>query len=572
MHPLLYLTFHSFKNRMRVRIQRLREPRYLLGLVFGFAYFYFIFFRSTARVGRASFFLSAGLADMPGSLELLAALILFVFLAISWIPQGSKSPLLTFTRAEVHFLFPAPFTRRQLIRYRILRSQFGSLFSSAFITLIFRPSSFARSWMFLLGISLLMSIVKLHLVGIMLNRQSMNEHGWLGLKRQWLAPVLFAGSALVLATAVSSDWARLSTLAGAGPVLTELRQLLSVGMPSIVLWPFLAVVRLPFSASPSTFLQTLPWTLGILLLNYFWVVRSDAAFEEASAEFAEKIAKRRKGMQPSRRASATSARASATPFSLAAKGPPETAILWKNLIMVGRYLSLKTLLVLAPLLFVFGIPFAKRGAAGLSNAIGGVSLLFAILLIFFGPMMARNDLRQDLGNLAMLKTWPIGGASLVRGEVLAPAVILTALAWLLAIVITIFSPAKAGISYPYIGAGILLAPGIILIQLLVQNAIAVMFPSWIRIGQNQPRGIDVMGQRMIMTFGMLIVLVFALLPAALIAAAAGYIGYAITKSVHIILPAAIAALVLLTESYFASEAIGHLLDRTDVSAIDAPEQ
>jgi len=245
--------------------------------------------------------------------------------------------------------------------------------------------------------------------------------------------------------------------------------------------------------------------------------------------------------------------------------------MWKNLIMVGRYLSAKALLILVPLLLAFGIPFAKRGAAGITNAIGGFSIFFAVMLVILGPMMARNDLRQDLGNLAMLKTWPIRGASLVRGEVLAPAAILTALVWIFAIVIAIFLPARFGISAPFIVAGILLAPGIILVQLLVQNAIAVMFPSWVRIGRNQPRGIDVMGQRMIMTLGMLLTLVVALLPAALLAAATGYLVYAMTHAVHVILPASIAAAALLVESYFASEAIGRLLDRTDVSAIDAVE-
>ena len=41
----VYLTACSFKNRLRRRLQRLREPRYLVGLVVGLAYMYFMVFR-----------------------------------------------------------------------------------------------------------------------------------------------------------------------------------------------------------------------------------------------------------------------------------------------------------------------------------------------------------------------------------------------------------------------------------------------------------------------------------------------------------------------------------------------
>ena len=40
---------------------------------------------------------------------------------------------------------------------------------------------------------------------------------------------------------------------------------------------------------------------------------------------------------------------------------------------------------------------------------------------------------QDLARLAILKTWPIRGSALMRGEILAPAVVLTVVVWLLMI-------------------------------------------------------------------------------------------------------------------------------------------
>ncbi len=52
----LYLTICSLRNRVRVQIRRLRQPRYAVGLVAGLLYIYvFVFspaFRSTPRSGE----------------------------------------------------------------------------------------------------------------------------------------------------------------------------------------------------------------------------------------------------------------------------------------------------------------------------------------------------------------------------------------------------------------------------------------------------------------------------------------------------------------------------------------
>src|SRR6266568_2667735 len=40
----VYITVCSAKNRIRVRLRRLREPKYLIGAIVGAAYFYFTIF------------------------------------------------------------------------------------------------------------------------------------------------------------------------------------------------------------------------------------------------------------------------------------------------------------------------------------------------------------------------------------------------------------------------------------------------------------------------------------------------------------------------------------------------
>jgi hypothetical protein len=166
--------------------------------------------------------------------------------------------------------------------------------------------------------------------------------------------------------------------------------------------------------------------------------------------------------------------------------------------------------------------------------------------------------------------WPVGGAALVRGEVLAPAAILIGIAWLCGVGGLIFG-SRLDVPPTYAMAAMLVAPGIICVQLLVQNAIAVMWPSWAMVGSHRARGIDVMGQRLIMMFGMMIVLVIAALPAALAAVLVGFALYWATGAVHILLPAIVASAGLLVESYIGSAAIGKILERTDVGQIDAAE-
>ena len=53
----LFIITHSARNRLRLRLRRLREPRYLIGAVAGALYFYFTVFarlrgrRSAVRGG-----------------------------------------------------------------------------------------------------------------------------------------------------------------------------------------------------------------------------------------------------------------------------------------------------------------------------------------------------------------------------------------------------------------------------------------------------------------------------------------------------------------------------------------
>src|SRR5262245_46049743 len=116
---LRYLLGRSFANGVRTRLKRLAQPKYFLAAVIGGAYFYFYFYKFLfgGGMGGASKINAIGLS--PASCTLVgAALLLIATLLFSWIVPGSRAAI-TFTEAEIAFLFPAPISRRLLVVYKL---------------------------------------------------------------------------------------------------------------------------------------------------------------------------------------------------------------------------------------------------------------------------------------------------------------------------------------------------------------------------------------------------------------------------------------------------------------------
>ena len=125
---LLYLRLTSLKNLLRSRLKRLRQPKYLFGAVVGAAYFWFFFFRPMGGGAGAVGAFAAGTGTGAGAASLtapLGALLLLMFVTLGWVLPTEK-PGLPFTEAEAAFLFPAPLSRRALIHFKLLGSQFAN--------------------------------------------------------------------------------------------------------------------------------------------------------------------------------------------------------------------------------------------------------------------------------------------------------------------------------------------------------------------------------------------------------------------------------------------------------------
>src|SRR4029077_18798614 len=214
------LTFWSVRNRLRVRLRRLREPRYIVGALVGGLWLGSLFFRSFSRTTRSGQHIPTPFDDLATHIDLARfglALALFALALLVGLWPGTQRPL-EFSPAEVQFLFPAPITRRQLINYKLLRSQGGMLFGALIATLLLRPGTLRDGWMFSVGFWLGLTVCRLYGIGIGLSG---------GLRRRWPVVAMAIGAVVVLGLATAPAWGRIAAMTGTVERLEELRRLWS---------------------------------------------------------------------------------------------------------------------------------------------------------------------------------------------------------------------------------------------------------------------------------------------------------------------------------------------------------
>ncbi|MGD0350046.1 MAG: putative ABC exporter domain-containing protein [Verrucomicrobiota bacterium] len=572
---LLYLQYHVFRNRLVSRVKRLKQPKYFIGAIVGGLYFYFYFFRylfggyAGKRQPPVNFTFSP---EHRLLIELFGAFALFVIVLLAWVIPRERAAL-TFTEAEVAFLFPAPVTRRNLIHFKLLRSQLGILFTSFLLTLFSRRVG-GNVLIHALGWWLMLSTLNLHFLGASFARTMLLDRGISNRLRRLLVLGLVAAMAVFVWI-----WAK-RTLPGLSSadttdfnaILDYAQRVLTVGPALYLLYPFRLVVR-PFLAPDATaFFAALAPALLLFLLHYLWVIYADVAFEEASVEASQKLAVRLAAVRAGNWQGAGKKQKAKRPwFRLTATGPAPTALLWKNLLGVGQIFSPRLWIILITVVVILGISLGNIGHRP------NVSVLAAILIaaalgysLLLGPQLLRQDFRHDLPLADVLKTLPLRGWQIALGEILAPVAVLAAIQWLLLLVgagLIFYLPGKYEALFLAIalGAAVLL-PVLDWLLLLVPNAAVLLFPSWIQTGKDSPRGIEATGQRLIMALGQMLVLLLALLPAAVAFVGVFFLlNLALGPAAAVPLASLAAAMVLAAEAGLGVMLLGKLFERFDVT-------
>jgi len=565
---LAYYLIVSMKNRALSRWKRLRQPKYLVSALAGLGYLVLVFQRQVFNPARAGA-TPASVVEVLPAVETMLAILLLLAVLVPWLWPG-KGRGIRFSEAEIQFLFPAPLSRRSLVRYRLATWQPGILFGVVVTALIFgRSGWFAHTFFFMAGLWMVYSFLSVYRTGVSLVKTSLAEHGAVALRRHARLPVLAAAAAIALLVWAGRFLA--DAPAGSAPgTIDRLLETAASGPARYFLLPFRLMVHPAFARDWPEFMLSLAAPLVLLFLVYLWVARSDAAFEEAALERARREAARLQGAGADRVRLRRGARR--TPFALRAEGPAFTAVFWKNLIAAGRLSARRMVLVLV-LVAVAAAGAGKLGEGGaLPAALGGTAAGVTVFLVLAGPVLVRDDLRSDLLYVDVLKTYPMTGRSVVLGEIMAPAVLLAALEWMLLLAAGLLLTSagalrlSAGERIAYAAAAALVLPCLTAVGLIAQNALALLMPGWIQLGKHHGRGIEAMGQRLITMAGTVVILVFAALPAGILFLAIFLAGYRFIGAAAAPVAALAAALVLLGESALAVAGLGRLFDRFDASA------
>jgi ABC-2 type transport system permease protein len=528
---LLYLRVMSLVGRVKSRLKRLQQPKYLAGALVGIAYLYFTFVRRVQ--GHHPGHRPGPPADIPtDALVLLpefGALALLVVVVANW--ATPRQAALAFSEAEIAFLFPAPVNRRMLVHYRLLASQLGLVFTALILTIVFARGQGigGNPWFHAVGWWLILATLNLHFTGTsfvyskLLNRSM--TMGWRKATLIGAAGVLV--SALILWAWSAMHWPGQGDLESPRAIAAYVGSQLHVGpLPWLLAIPKVLVAPY-FSSSTSGFWLALGPALVVLIAHYFWVVHTEVSFEEASIARAEKRAARIRAVQQGDWRGQSSARkGQRPPFNLRDEGRPEVAFVWKNLLSTSAIFRPNVAVVVLAII-LGGSEWLLRHPT-LQPIRIFTALIFGVLLAFtllVGPMMARQDLRADLPNSDILKTYPLRGWQIALGELLTPLSILSVLIWICLLAEFLLLPDdKPMWLTPSLRAGAalglaMLVPPLVAIQLLVPNAATVLFPAWVHsTGDRTDRGIEVMGQRLIFVAGQLLITAVAIVPAAIVAA------------------------------------------------------
>jgi ABC-2 type transport system permease protein len=544
---LLYMRLTTAKGWLMSRLRRLKQPKYFFGAAIGVSYIYFFFIRNMTRnaVSRAE----------PGPVEALpivpdvAAAALLLLVALNWVvPRGRAG--LTFSEPEIAFLFPAPIRRNTLIHYRLLCT-LGALGLTALLMTLFSrgwAAGGASAWLRAVAWWVVLGTVSLHFTATAFVVTRLLDRGVSSLARGVAGLTLLA-----LAIGVPLVWTLISLpapsqqdLAGVPAIARYVETALESGpLPWLLVVPKLVVAPL-FASDARSFLIALGPALVALAAHYAWVMFAAVSFEEASIARAEKRATKLAAFR-SGNLRTSAPKMLRDPFRLRDTGPPEIAFLWKNLIAMGRIFRPRSGLAAAAVVAAGCLWLASGELRGGQVLVASASTLVIAIVLFFGPQFARQDLRSDLKNADILKTYPLHGAQLVFGEMLAPLAVLCVIAWLGVLALTLVAPLPAIPIYVRGPAALAIAvcvPFFCALQLVIQNAIALIFPAWVQSVSNPgEHGLDVLGQRLVFLAGQIVLLALGMLPASV--AAVGTF-FAANWVVGPIAAAALAWLVVLT--------------------------
>jgi hypothetical protein len=324
-----------------------------------------------------------------------------------------------FSPAEVNFLFAGPFSRRELLLYKLGRTLLGVLVLSLFMAttqwLIF------RSWIAAyVGIALSLIFLQLVAMTTAMVGQIVAESAYTQARKTVLAVVLVA-----VAVGMSQAFA----WSGAGNLTQMARHFAGTAPGLVVLAPFQVFGHAAFSRQ--VFPDLLLWGSGGLLIDaavLVLILKLDADYMEMAATVSQKMYAQIQRMRQGGGFSAGAGsgawrfRIPALPW-LGGAGP----VAWRQLLLAirtSRQMIVMSLSLCAMLLL--GIVFSKPGGMGPQLPVtAGIAMVSYLTFLF--SMQAPWGFRGDIDRMDWLKMLPAGALAVATGELIGGVLILTAI-------------------------------------------------------------------------------------------------------------------------------------------------
>lgn len=565
----LYILGCSARNRLRVRMRRLREPRYLLGALFGLAYLVFTFvvrqqvYGERRRGAVAATAAGAAASAFGVSGQVAGGILLACLALVSWV-LPLRSHLLEFSAAETTFLFPSPMGRTQRVLYRVARSQTSVLLGAFIMAIAYPTGSIAGRLRGMVAVWLVLMTSHVFFTGVTLARTP-GAGLRLGRVLSWLAGLIPGATVLSLLVPVIRQ-ARVVPIESASDAYQALAGVAATGPAHLLLAPFVALVAPLFADSVGEWAWASARALFLYGVTLGWLLLVDADSPEAAEGAAERV-------EAPRGARGRRYVVRRAPWMLAPLGWAEGAFVWKGALQssrtVDRRLMIRGLVILA---WVIGSSLLVSRSRGLTALMSVGATWGAFFALFMGPQMIRVDLRQDLAHLDWLRTLPVRGASIVRGQMLWPAFGVTALTWAFALSAMGLTMVAAH-EWPSAGrwafwlAFLAATPGIVLAEYAMHNAVAVWFPAWVPLGSTRARGVEAAGQRLILLLANWLGLAMAFVPGAAVTAALWF-GLPALRPWWLPVGAAVATVCVCVEVWVVSEALGRVFERIDLTDVE----
>jgi hypothetical protein len=508
---------HRLRLRAALRriVRGLKTPKGALASAFGLimlAMFVLPNLLLATQVGRSD----------PQVVRTVAPVMMLGFSILTLLGTSAEKAV-NFTLPEVEFLFPGPFTRRELLLYKVSASAAAALLTSLIFSVIFVRWT---TWWFAgwAGLWLVMMFTQLLGMSLALVAQWIGETTYTRARRIVLAAaVILAGvtAAQMLPAGQGIAWHNFSEQLRASPVGTAL------------VTPFEPFGR---TIAAETLVDFAIWgsaALGIVVVLLVVVLRLDANYLEAAAVASQKryelMQRAKSGQMPVMGARHTSRWRLPLPGWIGGAGP----IAWRQAMQLMRS-SPRLLLILVIVSLSAGPAFFTMGPqrTDLAGPIVGI----VAWMSFFVVAVVPSGFRADLDYMDWFKMLPVHPLAIVIGE-LAPAVMFITVLQLLVIGgLGLFVPASPEILL----AGACFTIPVNTLFLTAENMLFLYFPS--RTVVASPGDLQFMGRQMLMVMLRMLLVGFA----ALIAVAPALLAWLIGVQAWAVL-AAIVWVMLLAE-------------------------